>query len=274
MLREIVYNELMGLGKTEAVAKEWGAVAAEFEQVCGAKKSYTRADVIAFLAHLRKRELTQSTIEKDLKAIKVLARAQEWEFPKLPLRRVRPDEVRRTILSKKTIGSMITLGRQGLLKDIELYYLALATTYGLRRVEMTKLKPSSFPDEHHLIVDTAKGGSRTTHLIPPQIAPYLGCFKHYEADSLTHMFHRIARKCGLNTGAGYGWHSLRRSLATELIMSEVSALNVLRFMRWSDASTRGEFGMLTIYAKKDQGRIDNDIFKMHPFLSYWGETTN
>ncbi|MBA7669018.1 hypothetical protein ES703_77143 [subsurface metagenome] len=136
---------------------------------------------------------------------------------------------------------------------------------------MTRLKPSSFPDEHHLIVDTAKGGSRTTHLIPPQIAPYLGCFKHYEADSLTHMFHRIARKCGLDTGAGYGWHSLRRSLATELIMSEASALNVLRFMRWSDASTRGEFGMLTIYAKKDQGRIDNDIFSIHPFLSYWGD---
>ncbi|GAJ21299.1 unnamed protein product, partial [marine sediment metagenome] len=97
---------------------------------------------------------TQSTIEKDLKAIKVLARAQEWQFPKLPLRRVRPDEVRRTILSKKTIGSMITLGKQGLLKDIELCYLALATTYGLRRVEMMRLTPSSFPNEHHLIVDT------------------------------------------------------------------------------------------------------------------------
>jgi len=272
MLRDIVYNELMGLGKTEAVAKEWGAVAAEFEQVCGEKRSYTRADVIAFLAHLRKRGLRHSTIEKDLKAIKVLARAQEWEFPKLPLRRVRPDEIRRTILTKKAVGSIIIMGRQGLLKDIELCYLALATTYGLRRIEMTRLEPSSFLDEHHLVVDTAKGGSRTTHLIPPQIAPYLGCFKHYEADSLTHMFHRIARKCGLNTGAGYGWHSMRRSLATELIMSEASALNVIRFMRWSDASTRGEFGMLTIYAKKDQERIDNDIFKIHPFLDFWGES--
>ncbi|GAH68125.1 unnamed protein product [marine sediment metagenome] len=168
MLREIVYNELMGLGKTEAVAKEWGAVAAEFEQVCGCKESYARADVIAFLAHLRERRLAQSTIRKDLKAIKVLARSQGWQFPKLPLRRVRPDEIRRTILTKKAVGSMITLGRQGLLKDIELCYLALATTYGLRRVEMTRLKPSSFPDEHHLIVDTAHGGSRTTHLIPAQ----------------------------------------------------------------------------------------------------------
>lgn len=33
MLRQLVCNELMGFGKTEAVAKEWGVVAAEFEQV-------------------------------------------------------------------------------------------------------------------------------------------------------------------------------------------------------------------------------------------------
>lgn len=281
MLREIVYNELMGLGKTEAVAKEWGAVAAEFELVCGYKESYTRADVIAFLAHLRKRGLLQSTIAKDLKAIKVVARVQGWgagprgeDFPPLPLRRVKPDEVRRTILSKETIGSLITLGRQGLLSDTELCYLALATTYGLRRVEMARLKPSSFPHEHHLTVDTAKGGSKTIHLIPPQIASYLASFKHYEPDSLTHMFHRIARKAGLNTEAGYGWHSIRRSLATELILSDASALNVLRFMRWSDASTRGEFGMLAIYARRDQERIDEDIFKMHPFLPFWGESRN
>ena len=269
MLKELVYNELMGLGKTAAVAKEWGAVAAEFEQVCGYKESYTRADVMAFLTHLRKRELQQSTINKDLKAIKVVARVQGWQFPKLPLRRVNPDEIRRTILTKETIGSVITLGRQGLLSDTELCYLALATTYGLRRIEMVRLRPSSF-SPGTIMIHTAKGGSKTTHLVPPQIAPYLESFKRYRADSLTHMFHRIATKAGVDTGSGYGWHSIRRALATELILSDASALNVLRFMRWSDASARGEFGMLAIYAKKDQERIDQEIFKIHPFLHYWG----
>ncbi|MBA7468405.1 hypothetical protein ES707_03654 [subsurface metagenome] len=277
MLRELIYNDLMARGKTESVAKEWAAVVAEFESVCGQKESYARADVTAFLTHLRKRGLLQSTIDKDLKAIKLLAEIQGWgagpkgeDFPKLSLRRVSPDEIRRTILSKKAIGSMITLGKQGLLSDTELCYLALATTYGLRRVEMTRLNPSSFPNERHLTVDTAKGGSKTIHVIPPQIVPYLGGFRHFEADSLTHMFHRIAGKCGLDTGAGYGWHSIRRSLATELILLEASSLNVLRFMRWSDASTRGEFGMLVIYAQKDQERIDEEIFRIHPFLHYWG----
>lgn len=270
MLKELVYNDLMARGKTEPIAKEWSAVAAEFEQVCGTKERYTRAEITAFLTHLRKRGILQSTIDKDLKAIKLLAQIQGWEFPKLSLRRVSPDEIRRTILSKDAIGSMITLGKQ-LLSDTELCYLALGTTYGLRRVEMVRLKPSSFPNEHHLIVDTAKGGTKTTHLMPPEIAPYLGAFRHYERDTLTHMFHRIAGKTGLSTGAGYGWHTLRRSLVTELILSEASVLNVIRFMRWSDASARGEFGLLTIYARKDQERIDEEIFKIHPFLGYWRE---
>lgn len=39
---------------------------------------------------------------------------------------------------------------------------------------------------------------------------------------------------------------------------------------WSADDYRGEFGMLVIYAVKDQERIDEDIFAMHPFLPYWG----
>ena len=121
-----------------------------------------------------------------------------------------------------------------------------------------------------MTVPTAKGGKITTHLVPSEIRPYLRHFRHYAPDSLTHMFHRILTKIGLSTTTGFGWHSIRRSLITELVLSEASALNVIRFMRWSEASAKGEFGMLAIYAKGDQARIDKSIFKMHPFLPYWG----
>jgi len=269
MLRELVYNELMGLGKTEAVAKEWGAVAAEFEQVCGYKETYARADVIAFLTHLRKRKLQQTTIEKDLKAIKVIARAQGWDFPNLPLRKISPDEIKRTIFSADAIASLIMMGRK-LLPQTEICYLALSTVYGLRRVEMTTLNRASFPNGCHLTVHTAHGGRETTHLIPPEIAPYLESITSYQPDTLTHIFHRIAIATGLKATGGYGWHSIRRSLATELALSEASSINVMRFMRWTEASIKREFGMLPIYAQKDQGRIDQEIFKIHPFLPYWG----
>lgn len=284
MLRELVYNDLMARGRTEAVAKEWGAVAEDFEEVCGYKcaeidpeeyeKKYARADLTLYLAHLRKRELAQSTIYKNLKTIRLLSQIQGWDFPKLSLRRISPDDIMRTILPKDQVASVILMGKS-LFKEHELCYLALSTVYGLRRSEMTKVEPEDFtqgtPYFPHgtIMIHTTHGGRVTTHLVPPEIAPYLQYFRHYEPDSLTHMFHRLAQKVGLTTTKGFGWHSIRRSLATELILLDASALNVLRFMRWSDASARGEFGMLAIYAKRDQTRIDEAIFKVHPFLPYW-----
>jgi len=268
MLRDLVYTDLVARGKTEAIAKEWAAVAALFEQVCGPKEEYTRADVTAFLVHLRKRKLLPTTIEKNLKAIKLLSQIQHWDFPKLSLKRTSPDDISRPIFSKEHIRSLIMLGK-ALLNDTELCYLALSTTYGLRRVEMARLTSSDFIPES-VTVHTAKGGRKTTHLIPKEIAPYLACFKPCRHDTLTHIFHRIMIKTGIKATGGYGWHSIRRALATELILTDASALNVLRFMRWSDASARGEFGLLTIYARKDQERIDEEIFKIHPFLPYWG----
>lgn len=279
MLRQIIYNDLMARGKTEAVSKEWAAVAVEFEEVCGEKESYTRADLTLYLVHLRKRELAQSTINKNLKAIKLLSQIQGWEFPKLSMKPVSADDVRRTILTRDQVASTIQMGKK-LLHPTDLAYLSLATTYGLRRVELARLEEHDFSPPGCLsqgsvcdtiTVHTAKGGAKTTHLVPPEIAPYLSAFRFYQADTLTHLFHRIMIQVGLKATGGFGWHSLRRSLATELILADASALNVLRFMRWADASARGEFGMLAIYAKRDQARIDEAIFKIHPFLPFWRE---
>jgi len=86
---------------------------------------------------------------------------------------------------------------------------------------------------------------------------------------MTRVFQRIMSKVGLQVVRGYGWHSIRRALATELVLRDISALNILRFMRWSDAGVKGEFGMLAIYARREQDKIDKSVFKVHPFLSAW-----
>jgi hypothetical protein len=268
-LRELIYNDLIGRGRTSAVAKEWGAIAAELERVCTYKEKYTRADITAFLVHLRKRGLTQNTINKDLKVIRLLSQIQGWELPKLSMRPVSPDEIQRPILEKDQVISLILTGKR-LLPPSWLSHLVLATTYGLRRIEMVRFKPIDLNlTSKTLTVHTAKGGIKTTHLVFDEIAPYLEAFQPYKEDSLTHMFHKMMVKTGFRASGGFGWHSIRRALVTELILSGTSALNVLRFMRWSDGSARGDFGMLTIYAKKDQARIDEEISTIHPFLPYW-----
>lgn len=267
-LAELIYNDLMARGKEEDTAQHWKTWTERFEKVCGIKEKYDRSDVIKFLAWERQQGFTQNSINTHLRPVKLLAQLQEWHFPKLSMRRVRDEEITRTIFTKAQVISLIQNGKR-LLEPKELCYLALATTYGVRREEMSKPEPPDIQDGK-ITIHTIKGGPTTTHLIPPEITPYLEEFIPYSTDYMSHMFLRMLKKLGIKVGARYGWHSIRRALATELLLAEASALNIMRFMRWSDASLRGEFGMLTIYAKKDQARIDQEIFKIHPFLPYWG----
>lgn len=270
MLRDLVYADLIAFGRTQAVAKEWGAIAAEFEGVCGYKEEYTRADLVLYLGHLRKRYLLESTIRKNLKAIKVISRIQGWDFPKLPLKRIREDDIRRPKFGKEQMVSLITMGKS-LFDELELAYLALGSTYGLRRAELAQLDPGKDISQDGIKIRTVHEGPSTTQLVPPEIRPYIGSLKRrYSPDYLTHIFHRMMLKAGFHVQRGFGWHSIRRALATEFILSEASSLNVIRFMRWSESSAKAEFKMLPIYAVKDQARIDEQMFRIHPFLPYWG----
>jgi len=266
-LAELIYNDLVARGKEADTARHWKTWTERFEEACGTKAKYDRQDVIKFLTWEREQGFTQNSINTHLRPIKLLAQIQGWKFPKLSMRRVRDEEITRTIFTREQVISLIQMGRQ-LLEPKHLSYLALSTTYGLRREEMAKPDQPDIADGR-ITIHTIKGGPTTTHLIPPELAPFLEHFTPFTTDYMSHLFLKILYKVGMKVGAGYGWHSIRRALATELLLSDASALNILRFMRWSDASVKGEFGMLTIYAKKDQERIDREIFKIHPFLPYW-----
>ncbi|GAI78951.1 unnamed protein product [marine sediment metagenome] len=122
-LRDLVYADILGRRGNESTAKEWGAMAAQFEQVCGYKEQYNREDITFFLAHLRKKGLCQNTIYKYLKPLKVLAQIQEWGFPKLTMRRVPFGEVKRPAFGKDEVILLIQTGKQ-LLSPPLIYSLA------------------------------------------------------------------------------------------------------------------------------------------------------
>jgi len=268
-LAEMIYNDLIGRrGSSHDTAQHWKTWTERFEQVCGTKEKYDRSDVVKFLAWERQQDFNENSIKTHLRPIKLLAQIQGWDFPKLSMRKVRPEDITRTMFTRAQVISLIQMGRQ-LLEPKELSWLALATTYGLRREELGKPSPPEITDGK-IHIHTVKGGPPTTHLIPPEIVSYLEHYHPYSTDYMSHRFLQILYKTGVKVGAGYGWHSIRRSLATELLLSEASALNITRFMRWSDTTVQKEFGMLAVYAQKDQARIDQQIFRIHPFLPYWG----
>jgi len=124
----------------------------------------------------------------------------------------------------------------------------------------------------HVKVHTAKDGEVAFQMVPDGIKDYMKGYRGCkDVRYMTRVFQRIMSKVGLEVDSGYGWHSIRRALATELARRDVSALNIVRFMRWSDTSVKGEFGALMVYARCERDKIDRSIFEIHPFLPIWSE---
>jgi len=263
----LVYHDLIARGRKVETARRWRSLVQRFESCCGVKDSYHRADVVKFIAELRQQGMKQSSINARLKALRLLCQIQNWDggFPRLAMPRVKDSEVSRPVFTADEVAHIISRAKE-VCNERELSFLVAASVYGLRREEIGTLEVN----DGVVKVNTAKGGDATFQIIPDEIKDYM---KGYRTCSdvryMTRVFQRIISKVGLEVNKGYGWHSIRRALATELALRNVSAINILRFMRWSYVSVQGELGMLVIYAKRDQDKIDKSIFKVHPFLRAW-----
>lgn len=266
----MVEKDLVARGKTKKCARHWKSWTERFEKVCGSKGKYDREDVIEYLAWCREEGFSQASIKVMLRPIKLLANIQGWEFPKLSMKKVRDSDIYRPILSKDDVVRAILEGKKVLIGE-ELALLALSTTYGLRREEMAYPNGLVIDMDAGVVkVNTAKDGEVTSHIIADEIKGYLSEYVPLSCRCTATKFRKIMRKVGVKCGWRYGWHVIRRELVTELLLSEISSVTVHRFMRWSDGSIKGNFSVMMMYAQKDQKRIDNEIFKVHPFLKYWG----
>lgn len=265
----LVKKDLLARGKTKGCAQHWQMWTGRFENICGSKEKYERDDVINYLEWCRGQGFSQPSIDTMLRPLKLLAQIQGWSFPKLSFMKVKDSDIYKPMLSKEEIAHAITKGKKVLVGE-ELALLAMSTVYGLRCEEMSRTdEPVVDIDAGTIKVHTVKGGETTTHLIPDEIKPYLSKYVQHNKWHTTQLYHQIMCRVGIRCDRGYGWHSIRRALVTELSSSEVNYITVHRFMRWSDSSLKGNLSMLAVYVKKDQARIDTEIFKVHPFLSYW-----
>lgn len=263
-LGESVYEDIVARGKSLSTAKEWRSNVERFVVVCGEKAVYERSDVIKFVAWMRKEGYKQTTIELKLRSIKLVSKIQSWsEFPVLSMKKIDVEDITRTTFTREELLYLIerikVVGSPS-----EKAALALASVYGFRREELGSLELNRV-----VKVKTLKGGKTVEHGIPDNLREYLAGYRSAGVTYYTKVFRKIISKVYGKRMPGYGWHSIRRTLATELVLQNASVINIIRFMRWSDASFRGELGMLAIYAKKDRAKIDEEIFKIHPFVNSW-----
>lgn len=185
-------------------------------------------------------------------------------------------------LSIESIEAMITRAKNGKLFPYEQCFVALSTTYGLRRAEIVNLRPDDINlKSRALYIATVKSGRERYHLIPPEIMPYMeehDFNERYGLATLNVIFNRILIKCKIRLSV-VGWHSIRRALYDNGVKNGIDPLAMRAFMRWKSAT--GDLAMPARYYGNvivglgattpvlNEAQGDEDIFKKHPFLPFW-----
>jgi integrase len=166
--------------------------------------------------------MKQSSINARLKGLRLLCQIQNWDggFPRLAMPKVKNSEVNRPLFTTDQVVHIISRARE-VCSERELSFLAGASVYGLRREEIGTLEVS----DGHIKVHTAKDGEVAFQIIPDAIKDYMKDYRGCrDVAYMTKVFRRIMRKVSLEVNRGYGWHSIRRALATELALRNVSRL--------------------------------------------------
>lgn len=180
----------------------------------------------------------------------------------------------REVLNNDEIKSIIKTVRLEY-GTIEIAYIFLTTIYGTRRIETYNITSNDINiDNNTIIVHTAKGGQEERqHVIPAEGITIMKDFKYAlskiknkpNITQLNIWFDNLCNKSGVDLRPRLGFHSCRRALVSELMLTDLNPTVIRNFLRWKP---RGS-DILLDYTIHKFDRVDNMIFEKHPFLLYW-----
>jgi len=238
-------------------------------------------DFRRYFIYRRGKSVSERTLTKEFVQLQKLASANEWPWPFT--KDDRPLSDKEPFAPALTLEEVETLiSARDLFNDGELFYVALSTTWGLRREEMVRIRKRDY-NEETIKIRTAKRGPKIEHLIPEEICKALSDFNPHinNINTLSYIFYRVMDKSGLGQRKGYGWHSIRRTLRTALewkLAENRKPLSLVAdYMAWSKAHKGVVYGgaaMLGVYSHQevmsDQPfAVDRIILPIHPFLGHW-----
>lgn len=241
----------------------------------------TDKDFRRYFLHRREEDISGRTLTKEFVQLKKLADANNWPWPfTSDDKPVAEEEPFAPAFTPKEIEALIR-ARDKYSKG-ELFYLAVSTTWGLRREEMVRINKRDYT-EVSIKIKTAKHGRRVEHIIPDEINPILQNYhpRLKSRGSLTYVFYRVLNKAGIERRKGYGWHSIRRTLRTllewNLAENRLPLSLVADYMGWSRTQKGIVYGgapMLGVYShpeiiSTDPFAIDRLVLGVHPFLKHW-----
>ena len=271
-------EDLLGLGLEKGTIGVYCSAAQKFMSKINEdpkhQEDLDRHDALRYLGKLR--ETTKGNTRKvTYYALRALYKSAGLEFDVPPPKDNSPGAVSRPMLSKEEVKRLIRWGRTDG-TPCEQAFLALSTIYGLRRSELIALRDVDIEDSR-IMIWTRKGGEPKRHVMPDCIAPAIYGYEKWAtlcATSASMLFKAILIQAGLGVRKGYGWHSIRRCLVTELIRDGVNLLVVNKYLRWRGGRTPllgmdGAMAMPSVYTQFEDTEIDEMVFQSHPFLEAW-----
>lgn len=257
------------------------SVANQFLTWLGERVPPDEKDLRRYFVSRRDSGIGEGSLRTTFAVLQKLYRANRWDWPLTPDDRPEaPSEISTPAFTRQEVEQLIR--NRELYSRGERFYLAIATIYAPRRIELARIKKRAIKG-NTIYIDTAKKGEKRTHLIPDEIMPYIEAYhpREHSASTLTVMFSRICKKGLGQRKDGYGWHSYRRTLDTLLPIALAKADKPLtlvgHFLRWNRKSTGGKFlgtPMGGVYTRpeilsSDPFFIDRQVFEVHPFLPLW-----
>jgi len=259
------------------------SIAGQFLTWLGDRLPPGEMDLRRYFLHRHDEGISESSLRTYFSVLEKLYKSNHWDWPlESEDRPEAPSEITTPAFTREEVTELIN--KRELYSKGECFYLAVATIYAPRRIELARIKKRDIKG-NTLYIDTAKKGEKRTHLIPDEIMSYIEAYRPsaHNVSSLSAMFDRICKKGLGESKKGYGWHCFRRTIDTLLPIALAKADKPLTlvgyFLRWSRKSTGARFlgtPMGGVYARpeimsSDPFFVDREVFEVHPFLPLWAD---
>ena len=260
-------------------------------------KTPTDSDFRQYFIRRRREGISERTLRKEFFHVKKLALANDWPWPFEADDTPYPeDEAQSHPLQPEQVEQLIKAREK--LSPAERFYLAVATTWIVRREDLSRIKKRDFEldvvtnpqsstrikdGQNFFTIHHSKHGRIVKHIIPEALKVIFNDYrpKKHNPASLSLMFKRICKKAGLEHQMGWGWHGIRHTLTTmiaaTLPKNSIDPALIADYSGWSRKSMGGFFGgvaMVGVYRHPeildtDPYGIDKVIYSIHPFLPLW-----
>ncbi|KXA90786.1 hypothetical protein AKJ57_03645 [candidate division MSBL1 archaeon SCGC-AAA259A05] len=256
----------------------WSPVT-KFVEEKGLRDDYRETDFIKFLRKIREENSMNYAVFSyySLKnLVEALGIDVKWKLirRKAKLKKPSDREQQKPTLTAGQVEKMINAVRENAY-DYEKFFLSLSTTYGCRRIELSRVGEEDVLEDR-ILIRTGKGGEIREQYLPEQIRPIVQGFEFkgdFTVNVLSDVFHDIREKAGVEKRDRMGWHGIRRGLVTSFrknVSQEdgYSDADLFKFVRWKPNSRVEE--MLSIYDNSDPVEADRKMFEIHPYVEMWG----